>query len=282
MLKAPVHAMKEVKFGSPHVVDGFLRNDKSRCKRAKITTIMRLLLKLFLLLALASNFMACMPRTIIRMDADESENVKWNYGRQIVQLEKDSMDAQVYFDTYSRDHLIFDVELTNWAKEPVLVAPENIYIQCEGAVHGRYASDPEWVLLKQEIDASRREANAKNLAIAVGAITAAAIVANAVSDNDNNNNNSNDDNNNSNNFNSNNNYFISTYVTPPLPAPVLPPSIDFWADYALRKTTLEEKHKVGGKVVLQRMDGCPVFDLYLPYGDGEPLVARFRQRVIQP
>jgi hypothetical protein len=242
---------------------------------------MRLLLRLLLLLALASNFIACVPRTVLRLDADEDANVKWNYGRQIVQLQKDSMDAEVYFDTYNKDHLIFDVELTNWAKESVLVAPENIYIKCEGAEHGRYASDPEWVLLKQEIDASRREANAKNVAIAVGVVAAAAVVATAVSDNDNNNGNNDDDN--RNNFNSNNNnIWVSTYVAPPLPAPMLPPSVDFWANYALRKTTLEEKHKVGGKVVLNRMDTCPVFDLYLPYGAGEPFKVRFKQRVIQP
>jgi hypothetical protein len=248
---------------------------------------MRLLPKLFLLLALASNFIACMPRTVIRLDADEAAEVKWNYGRQIVQLQKDSMDAQVYFDTYDKKTLIFDVELTNWAQKSELVVPEEIYLKCGDDGITRLASDPEWILLKEEIDASQREANAKNLAIAVGAITAVSIVATAVSDNDNNNNNSNNDNdnnNNINNFNSNANFnvFNSTYVVPLLPAPVMPPSVDFWANYALRKTTLDEKHKVGGKVVLPRMDGCPVLDLYLPFGDGEPLVARFRQRVIQP
>jgi hypothetical protein len=241
---------------------------------------MRLLPKLLLLLALASNFIACTPRTIVRLDAEEGADVKWNYGRQIVQLEKDSMDAHVYFDTYSKDHLIFDVELTNWASKSILVEPEDIYIKCEGAANDRYASNPEWVLLKQEIDASRREANAKNMAIAVGVVAAASVVAAVVSDSNNNNSNNDD---NRNNFNSNNNnIWVSTYVAPPLPAPVMPPSVDFWANYALRKTTLDERHKVGGKVVLQRMDTCPVFDLYLPFGDGEPMVARFRQRVIQP
>ncbi len=243
---------------------------------------MRLLLKFSFLLIIASNFIACTPRTVLRLDADEAADVKWSYGRQIVQLSKDSMDAQVYFDTYSKDHLIFDVELTNWAGKSLLVAPEDIYIKCEGAEHGRYASNPESVLLKQEIDASRREANAKNLAIAIGVVAAASVVAAVVSENNNDNSNNNNNDNNINNFNSNNNYFISTYVAPPLPAPVMPPSVDFWANYALRKTTLDEKHKVGGKVVLQRIDTCPVFDLYLPYGDGEAMVARFRQRVIQP
>ena len=246
---------------------------------------MRLLPKLFLLLALASNFIACTPRTVIRLDADEAADVKWNYGRQIVQLQKDSMDAEVYFDTYDKESLVFDVELTNWAQKSELVAPEEIYLKCGDDGPTRIAANPEWILLKQEIDASRREANAKNLAIAVGAVAAASIVVAAVSDNDNDNNNGNNDddnNDNRNNFNSNNNVFISTYVAPPLPAPVMPPSVDFWANYALRKTTLEEKHKVGGKVVLPRLDTCPNLDLYLPFGGGEPMVVRFRQRVIQP
>ncbi len=234
------------------------------------------------MLGLASTFFACTPRTVIRMDADEAAEVKWNYGRQIVQLQKDSMDAQVYFDTYSKHDLIFDVELTNWGRESVLIAPEDIYLKCANDGITRLAADPEWVLLKNEMDASRREATAKNLAIAVGAIAAVSIVAAAVSDNDNDNGNNNNNDDNNNNFNSNNNVFISTYVAPPMPAPVLPPSLDFWANYALRKTTLDEKHKVGGKVVLPRMDGCPVLDIYLPFGGEPALVARLNQRVIQP
>ncbi|MCC6727273.1 MAG: hypothetical protein IT258_22400 [Saprospiraceae bacterium] len=241
---------------------------------------MRLLPKLLLLIGLASNFIACTPRTIVRMDADETAEVKWSYGRQIIQLGKDSLDAQVYFDTYNKNDLVFDVELTNWGKQSILVAPENIYIRCGEDGPTRLAADPEWVLLKQEIDASRHEANAKNIAIAVGAVAAVGVVAAVVSDNNNNGGNNND--NNSNNFNSNNNVFISTYVAPPLPAPVMPPSVDFWANYSLRKTTLDEKYKVGGKVVVPRLDGCPNLELYLPFGNGEPLVAKFRQRIIQP
>jgi hypothetical protein len=230
-----------------------------------------------ILLGLASTFFACTPRTVLRLDADAAE-VKWNYGRQIVQLHQDSMDAEVYFDTYSKNDLIFDVELTNWGSESVLVAPESIYLKCADGVGNRMAADPEWVLLKEEIDASRREANAKNMAIFVGVAAVATVVAVAASDRDNNNNN---DDNNSNNYNSNNVY-ISTYVAPPLPAPVMPPSIDFWANYALRKTTLDENHKVGGKVVVPRMDGCPVLELYLPFGAEPAMVARFKQQVIQP
>ncbi len=190
------------------------------------------------------------------------------------------MDAEVYFDTYSKNDLIFDVELTNWGSESVLVAPENIYLKCADGIGKRMAADPEGVLLKEEIDASRREANAKNLAIFVGVATVATVVAVAASDRDNNNGNNNDDNN-SNNFNSNNVY-ISTYVAPPLSAPVMPPSNDFWANYSLRKTTLDKNHKVGGKVVVPRMDGCPVLELYLPFGGEPAMVARFKQQVIQP
>jgi hypothetical protein len=241
---------------------------------------MRLSPTLLILIGLASTFFSCTPRTVLRMDADESAEIKWNYGRQILQLHEDSMDAEVYFDTYSKNDLIFDVELTNWGSESVLVAPENIYLKCADGVGTRTAADPEWVLLKEEIDASRREANAKNLAIFVGVATVATVVAVAASDRDNNNGNNNNDNN-SNNYNSNNVY-VSTYVAPALPAPVMPPSIDFWANYALRKTTLDENHKVGGKVVVPRMDGCPVLDLYLPFGGETAMVARFKQQVIQP
>lgn len=75
--------------------------------------------------------------------------------------------------------------------------------------------------------------------------------------------------------------YVSTFVAPPLPAPVLPPSVDFWANYSLRKTTLEQGYKVGGKVVLPRLDYCPLLELYMPLGN-ETFVARFKQVVIQP
>ncbi|MBI1228420.1 MAG: hypothetical protein GC192_24510 [Bacteroidetes bacterium] len=217
------------------------------------------------------------PRSIIRMDAKEAENVKWSYGKELTIQQMDSLQTQIYFDTYNKSDLVFDVEVTNYRSEPVLLSPEKIYLKCAESEFIHPSIDPEKILLKEEIDISRREAAAKNTAVIVGVATVATVVAVAVADKGGNG--SNNDNN-SNNFYSNN-IIISNYVAPPLAAPVMPPSLDFWANYSLRKTTLDQNYKVGGKVVIPRMDSCPNLEVYMPVGD-EIFKAGFIQTVIQP
>lgn len=215
------------------------------------------------------------PRSIVRMDAANEADVKWSYGKQLIEQENDSLKALIYFDTYNKSDLIFDVEVTNYGSESVLLSPEKIYLKCADSEFTNPSYDPEKTLLKNEIDISRREAAAKNAAVIVGVAAVATVVAVAVSDN-----NSNSANNSDNNF-IGNNIFVSNYVAPPLPAPVMPPSLDFWANYSLRKTTLDQNFKVGGKVVIPRMDGCPNLELYVPVGK-ETFMARFKQLIVQP
>ncbi|MBI5915824.1 MAG: hypothetical protein HY842_10635 [Bacteroidetes bacterium] len=236
---------------------------------------MRIPTYLSLLFCLTTALISCFtPRSIVQMEADEAE-VKWSYGRQLIKQQRDSFDAQFYFDTYSKNNLIFDVEVTNWGSEDVLVAPERIYVKCSESENIHSAYDPEQELLNEKIDLNRQEAAAKNLAVAVGvaAVTTAVAIA-ATSDGSNNSNNDR-----ASTF--TNITYVSTYVTPPLPAPVLPPSLDFWANYSLRKTTLEPNYKVGGKVVVPRLDHCPALEVFLPVGK-ETFVARFKQKIIQP
>ncbi len=237
--------------------------------------IMKTLSQLAFLFLLAFAATSCFsPRSIVQMEADDPD-VKWSYGSQLIKQQKDSLDAQFYFDTYTKNNLVFDVEVTNWGKEDVLVAPERIYVKCPDSDMSHRAFNPEQELLDEKINISRQEAAAKNLAVAVGvaAVTTAVAVA-ATSDNRSNNNNDG-----AGTF--TNITYVSTYVAPPLPAPVLPPSIDFWANYSLRKTTLEPSYKVGGKVVVPRLDACPFLDVYFPVGN-ETFIARFKQKIILP
>ncbi len=211
------------------------------------------------------------------MDADQ-DYIKWSYGRQIIKKQKDSADMQVYFDTYNKKYLVFDVEMTNWGSQAVLLSPENIYLKCAEGEGTRNAMNPELELLNKDIDQSRHEATAKNLAVAVGVVAVVGVVAAIATDTGVSSEGS-SENNVANNI--VNVTYVSTYVPPPQPAPTLPPSVDFWANYSLRKTTLEQGYKVGGKVVLPRMDYCPHLELYLPLGN-ETFVASFIQQIIQP
>jgi hypothetical protein len=230
-----------------------------------------------LLFVLLTSLTSCFaPRPIVQMEVEESENIKWNYGRQVVRLKSDSLEAEIFFDTYTKKHLVFDVEVTNWSSREVLVSPEEIYLQRDSDGSPIPALDPEVEIFGKKVEASRREANSKNLAVAVGVAAVATVVAvAATSDGDNTNNN----NDNGNNFTSIT--YIGTDVAPPAPAVYLPPDIAFWEDVSLRKTTLAKGFKVGGKVVFPRLDQYQSFSISIPV-DGRVLTAHFRQKVFQP
>ncbi len=230
-----------------------------------------------LLSVLFASLTSCFsPRSIVQMDVEDSESIRWNYGRQVVRLKADSIEAEIFFDTYTKKHLVFDVEITNWSSREVLVSPEEIYLQRDADDSPIPAFDPEVEIFGKKVEASRREANSKNLAVAVGVAAVATVVAvAATSDGDNDNNNDNG----SNNFTSVT--YVSTDVVPPVPAVYLPPDIAFWEDASLRKTTLAKGYKAGGKVVFPRLDQFRTFQISIPV-DGRVLTAHFRQRIFQP
>ncbi len=194
----------------------------------------------------------------------------------MVRLKSDSIEAEIFFDTYTKKHLVFDVEVTNWSSREVLVSPEEIYLQQSDDDSPIPAFDPEFEILGKKVEASRREANSKNLAVAAGVAAVATVVAvAATSDGDNSNNNDN----------GNNNFtsvtYVGTNVAPPVPVAFLPPDMAFWEDASLRKTTLAKGYKAGGKVVFPRLDQYRSFQISIPV-DGRVLTAHFRQRIFQP
>ena len=75
--------------------------------------------------------------------------------------------------------------------------------------------------------------------------------------------------------------YVNTAIPPPLPMEFMPPNLNFWKDYALRKTTLDKDYKVGGKVVFPRIDESRIITVVVPVGEHE-LRASFNQRIFQP
>jgi hypothetical protein len=215
------------------------------------------------------------PRPIIQVDAGEQEAFKWSYGKKIVQLSGDSLSAEIFFDTYTRKYLIFDVEITNWGTQDVLVLPENFYMSFNGADPNAMALDPEFEIFNRKVKRSKDEAAAKNAAVAIAAVVVAAVVLDAASDNDNN-----DRSDSGIDYSTTNITYVNA-VSPPVIMKVLPPELDFWENYSLRKTTLSRGYKVGGKVVFRRFDDFPSFSIFLPVGN-EIVGARFEQRTIKP
>lgn len=209
------------------------------------------------------------------MDAGEQEAFKWSYGKKVVQLSSDSLSADIFFDTYTKKYLIFDVEITNWGTQDVLVLPEKFYMSFNGTAPNAMALDPEMEIFNRQVKRSKDEAASKNAAVALGAVVVAAVVADAVSD---------DDHNGHSDYGGDYSVTNITYVTavpPPVVLNVLPPELDFWENYSLRKTTLSRGYKVGGKVVFRRFDDFPSFSIFLPVGN-ENVGARFEQRIIKP
>ena len=217
---------------------------------------------------------ACfVPRSIVQMDVGDTENFRWNYGRQVIHLKSDSIEADIFFDSHTKKYLIFDVEVTNWSNEEVLVSPEEIYLQQIENGANLHAFDPEVEIFGGKMKASRQEAAAKNIAVAVGVATVATVVAVAAT--------SDGDNKKGIDYSNTSITYIGTDVTPPPPSVYYPPNIVFWEDYSLRKTTLAKGYKVGGKVVFPRLDYYPSLYVSIPVG-GRVLTAHFKQKVYQP
>jgi len=209
------------------------------------------------------------------MKSEEGESVKWNYGRQIVEIKDGDFEARVFFDEFTKKELIFDVEVANLGEEEFLLEPEQIYIQTDNG--GKvWSFDPEREIFGDQVDRSRQEARNKNTAVAVGVAAVATIVAvAATSDGDGSGGNAEGG------FNTANDFVYINTVIPPPPMNVKPSEMSFWEDYALRKTSLEKGYKAGGKVVFPRMDEFRNLTLVIPFG-GRELRANFKQRVFQP
>ena len=224
-------------------------------------------------------FTACAPAPIVRMQAEEKQPNEWNYGKQVVVNRSGGYEARVFFDTYTKKYLIFDVEITNLGNDTVLVSPENFYLEANtgATTHTRYALDPESEILNVEIKRNRQEANSKTAALIAGTAVVAGAIAIAASDNDDGSSASDDDDVNVVPF----TYIDISPVVPPVVATVLPPEQRFWEDFSLRKTTLPPGYKVMGKVVFDRFDEAKSFRLRLPVGDTE-LSVGFIQQIIKP
>ena len=230
---------------------------------------------LFAITLLAS----CVPAPIVRMQAEDNQANEWNYGKQVVVNRSGGFEARVFFDTYTKKYLIFDVEIINRSEDTVLVSPEDFYLEANtgATTHNRYALDPESEILNVEIKRSRQEANSKTAALIAGTAVVAGAIAVAASDNDSSSS-GNDDN--------DVDVIPFTYidvspVVPPVIATALPPDRLFWEDYSLRKTTVPPGYKVVGKVVFERFDEARSFRLKLPVGETE-LTVGFIQQIIKP
>lgn len=225
-------------------------------------------------------FSACFsPKPVVRVETASNPD-KWNYGQAILEAEKDGIVASAAYAYHDRDYLVFDVEVTNWREESIFVDPARISLSVMPQDLLIPAIDPETQLLNMDMDASRREASAKNMAVVAGVVTVAAVTAAVASGSDNNDGDA-----------AVNNYDNDVVnVAPTLivggggAAPSgqrIAEDAWFWADQTLRKTTLENGQKVRGKVIFERDDQVRDFEMNIAV---EELLFTFgfKQRLFRP
>lgn len=233
------------------------------------------------------------PKAVIRVEPD-NEDVRWQYGQAFARQQSDEVEVQAAYNGMNREYLFFDVEIINYGKEEVLVDPSRFFLDVNG--FKRRAIDPEAFLLGLDMDASKRAANSKNTAIALGVVAVAATAAVIIAA-DKNSSGNNANANNTNNLGQDiNNIGLATDVVSIFPSLVvdlsannqggeLPPpnpnDRDFWTDFTLRKTTLRENERVTGKVLFPLTELTDRFKMVMPVETGT-FRLQFKRMLHQP
>ena len=215
------------------------------------------------------------PRAVVRMEA-EGDNIKWNYGRQVVYQKIGGTEARISFEDFSKENLIFNVEFVHRGEGDILIDPAKFYLTGADEAVEYPAIDPEKKLLDLRVKDSRNEARAKNLAVAAGAVAVAAGGGGATPDHEH----KKDDHHQHQSGGKSGN--VKYFCGAPVPFnPMQMTQHEFWRDVAFRKTTLESGYKVEGKVVFPRSDFFKTFIVAMPVEDKTFKVV-FNQYIIKP
>lgn len=241
-------------------------------------------------LLLAAVLQACvMPQAVIRLEP-QTDRVRWDYGIAILEDQADSLRGRASFVGATREYLVFNLEVENLGNTAVLVSPEKFYLTNPAGIRF-FAADPEKIILRQEVEASQQEANAKNTAIALGVVAAAAVTAAVIAD-------INDGGLNDRRENrfaaaapvvvdpglwwfAPNLLYRDAAAAPPAPTWTNTQDRRFWTDLTLRRTTVDPGQRVRGQVLFSRRDDLKEFMLLAPV-ETTVLAFPYRQRVIQP
>jgi hypothetical protein len=122
---------------------------------------MRRLLPLVLLAALLP---ACAPHPVYRLSADEADVSFWDAGRAYLFAEADGVAAEVSYELTTEEGHVFDVGFANRGETVLVIDPADVAAQMlagEDAPMGEplAAHDPERVMLDLDLEASAREAS---------------------------------------------------------------------------------------------------------------------------
>lgn len=123
-----------------------------------------------ILLILTLIFTGCAaPYKIAKLEPQESKTY-WNWGRQYAVRTSGDTEIRIAYENNTRSQLVFNLEIENFSKDTLLVAPELFsveYFRLENdtsAYASKQAVDPESMIVRLEKDLAQQNANEINAA----------------------------------------------------------------------------------------------------------------------
>ncbi len=118
---------------------------------------------LLLLLALLV-LPACTPNPVYRLSASDTDVSYWDAGRAYLFAESDSVAVEVSYEMTTREGHVFDVGFSNRGDGSIVIDPAQIAAQmlnqAAASMGGEVAAfDPETVMLNLDLESSRRDAS---------------------------------------------------------------------------------------------------------------------------
>lgn len=232
----------------------------------------------FFLMAIIFSFPSCFsPSPILRLNPI-AEDIKWNYGRQIIHLQEDDFEMSIAFEGFDQEHIIFDVAIANYSNEEILMSPKDFYLTDDNENWLGNAVDPELAIFQLDSRTSKQVADAKNASIAAGVLLVGLVVADAIIESNNND----DDNDDWCDDDDDDYYFFlgdnARVNTKPIP---VAEQRAFLTDYTFRKTHVEPNRIINGKILFPRRDDQIFLSVNFPIRK-TIFSAKFRQILYQP
>jgi len=232
------------------------------------------------LFAISTLFYNCSPVPITRVNLAKDDVGYWQKGTAIGEKVADSILVEAVFSHVDDKYIYFDIGIENIGADRALIDPKKIKLV--DPVNGGIlkAIDPELMVLNMELRDSKRTANNKTLAIVAGAaIVAGTVAAVAATDGDagSGGDSSEDD----------DDIYVDTYLftdlTPGNMAPMNyqyfsqepllstdirtlpnPDRVEFWREFAFRKSTLFPKQRMRGLIVFMKSKFMKRSQLIIP------------------
>lgn len=112
--------------------------------------------------------LSCSPAPILRL-SPLAQDTRWIWGKEYATSAANEIEVAAAFESMDENLIAFDVEVTNWSAQPVVVSPERFYylpltspqdtVNLAAAKQVGFALDPETKILDLDKEISRENAS---------------------------------------------------------------------------------------------------------------------------